>query len=103
MTIIAITSSPEPCTEAGWHAEQYHLDGPVTRALVDSLRPLGSTLVLTAVRQPFFKVESHHFIIKGLLGDTSIRVACHRDHTDETIAIRQLICQHKAEDECQEC
>ncbi|MBO4658045.1 MAG: hypothetical protein J5637_00325 [Prevotella sp.] len=91
MRITAVTASPEPCTEAGWDARQYHLDGEVTRALVDALRPLGSTLLLDALRQPFFKVENHHFIIKGLLGDTSIRVACHRDHTDETRHIREAI------------
>ena len=91
MRIIAITRSPEPCVEAGWHASQYHLDGVVSRQLIDALRPLGTLVLLDRLRQPFFKIEHHHYMIKGLLGDTSIRVACHRDHEEETIKIRKLI------------
>ena len=91
MRIIAITRSPEPCVEAGWQASQYHLDGVVSRQLVNALRPLGTLVLLDRLRQPFFKIEHHHYMIKGLLGDTSIRVACHRDHEEETIQIRKLI------------
>ena len=91
MKITAITRSPEPCVEAGWHASQYHLDGEVSRGLVDAMRPLGTVILLDQLRQPFFKVENHHYMIKGLLGDTSIRIAAHRDHEDETIRIRQII------------
>lgn len=91
MKIIAITRSPEPCVEAGWHASQYHLDSEVDRAFVDALRPLGTLVLLDRLCQPFFKVENHHYMVKGLLGDTSIRVACHRDHEEETQKIRQLI------------
>ena len=91
MRIIAITRSPEPCVEAGWRASQYHLDGVVSRQLIDALRPLGTLVLLDRLRQPFFKIEHHHYMIKGLLGDTSIRVACHRDHEEETIQIRKLI------------
>ena len=95
MSIIRITPSPQPCVEAGWQASQYYLDHPVDRDLVNALRPLGTLLVLDKVRQPFFKVESHHYIIKGLLGDDSIRVAVHRDHTDETQHIIQTINDHE--------
>ena len=83
MRITAITPSPEPCVEAGWHASQYHLDGQVTRDFVLTLRPLGSLLLLDQLRQPFFKIENHHYMLKGLLGDTSIRIAVHRDHEDQ--------------------
>ena len=83
MTITRITPSPEPCQEAGWAASQYYLDGTVTREFAVGLRPLGSLMLLDALRQPFFKIESHHYMIKGLLGDDSIRVACHREHQDE--------------------
>lgn len=91
MKITAIVPSPEPCTEAGWHASQYQLDAEVTREFVMALRPLGSLLLLEFLQQPFFKIESHHYILKGLLGDRSIRVAVHRDHDEETQAIRQMI------------
>ena len=53
MKILRVTPSPEPCVEAGWHASQYYLDGPVTKQLVRSLRPLGSLLLLEHLRQPF--------------------------------------------------
>ncbi len=95
MRITAITPSPEPCVEAGWHASQYYLECPVDIGLVTALRSLGTLLLLDKVRQPFFKVESHHYIIKGLLGDDSIRVAVHRDHTDETQRIIQIINNHE--------
>ena len=91
MRIISITPSPEPCAEAGWHASQYQLDGMVTRELVMSLRPLGSLLLMDSLRQPFFKIESHHYMLKGLLGEKSIRVACHREHEDEIDKIRLMI------------
>ena len=84
MKTIAITPSPEPCAEAGWHAVQFHLDQPVDRTLIMGLRHLGSLMALEHVRQPFFKIESHHYMIKGLLGDKSIRVAAHQEHEEET-------------------
>ena len=91
MRITAITRSPEPCVESGWAARQYHLDGEVTRDFVLSLRQLGSLVLLDQLRQPFFKIENHHYMLKGLLGDHSIRVAVHRDHEAETVRIQQII------------
>lgn len=91
MTITRITPSPEPCQEAGWAACQWHLDSTVTRDFAVSLRPLGALMLLDTLRQPFFKIESHHYMIKGLLGDSSIRVACHRDYQDELETIQHTI------------
>lgn len=91
MTITSITRSPEPCTEAGWIAYQYELSQPISRDIILSLRPLGSFLFLETLAQPFFKIQNHHYMIKGLLNDTSIRVAVHRDHQDEQEPIKQLI------------
>ena len=91
MRITAVTRSPEPCTEAGWLAFQYHLDSPVSRDSILALRPLGSLVFLESLAQPFFKIESHHYIIKGLLGADSIRVAIHGAHQDELLPLRRLI------------
>lgn len=91
MRITNITRSPEPCTEAGWIAFQYHLEQPVSREFIMALRPLGSLVFLDMLAQPFFKVESEHYMIKGLLLDGSIRVAVHGDHLDEQAPIKQLI------------
>jgi hypothetical protein len=89
--ITDITRSPEPCTEAGWMAFQYYLEHPVSRELIMALRPLGSLVFLDMLAQPFFKVENEHYMIKGLLGDGSIRVAVHGEHLDEQIPIKQII------------
>lgn len=91
MRITDITRSPEPCTEAGWLAFQYHLEKPVEGRFIAAMRPLGSMVFLDRLAQPFFKIESQHYMIKGLLGDTSIRVAVHGDHQDEQKEIKKLI------------
>ncbi|MBR6188817.1 MAG: hypothetical protein IKQ59_07680 [Prevotella sp.] len=91
MKIINITRSPEPCTEAGWMAFQYYLERPVSREFIMELRPLGSLVFLDMLAQPFFKIENEHYMIKGLLGDGSIRVAMHGEHLDEQIPIKQII------------
>ena len=91
MKITDITRSPEPCTEAGWLAFQYELEYPITWDFISSLRPLGSFVFLESLAQPFFKIQNHHYMIKGLLNDISIRVAVHRDHQDEQEPIKQLI------------
>lgn len=91
MIITNITRSPEPCTEAGWLAFQYELEHPVSRDFIIALRPLGSFIFLESLAQPFFKIQNHHYMIKGLLNATSIRVAVHKDHQDEQQPIKQLI------------
>ena len=91
MIITNITRSPEPCTEAGWLAFQYELEHPVSRDFIVALRPLGSFIFLESLAQPFFKIQNHHYMIKGLLNATSIRVAVHKDHQDEQQPIKQLI------------
>ena len=91
MIITNITRSPEPCTEAGWLAFQYELEHPVSRDFIIALRSLGSFIFLESLAQPFFKIQNHHYMIKGLLNATSIRVAVHTDHQDEQQPIKQLI------------
>lgn len=91
MKIISIIPSPEPCVEAGWHASQYYLEKPLTRDFVLSLRPLGSLLLMDKLQQPFFKIENHHYMIKGILGQDSLRVAVHRDYPEEETMIRKAI------------
>lgn len=91
MKITNITRSPEPCTEAGWIAFQYELERVVSRDFILALRPLGSFIFLESLSKPFFKIQNHHYMIKGLLNDTSIRVAVHREHLNEQEPIKQLI------------
>ena len=42
----------------------------------------GSFLYLARLKKPFFKVESHEYVIKGVLGDAFFRIAAHRDRID---------------------
>lgn len=91
MKITNIFRSPEPCTEAGWLAFQYELEHPINRDFILALRSLGSFIFLESLTQPFFKIQNHHYMIKGLLNDTSIRVAVHRDHLNEQEPIKQII------------
>ena len=91
MTITAITESREPCAEAGWFAYDWYLEEPVSRDFILALRPLGSLLLLESLIQPFFKVENHYYIIKGVLNDDHIRVAVHREHNDLQEKIKRHI------------
>ena len=70
-----ILPSHEPCVEAGWKAWDLYLSSPTDKEWVLSLRDLGSLTFLSQLRKPFFKVESHHYIIKGILGEDYIRIA----------------------------
>ncbi|MBQ9399888.1 MAG: hypothetical protein IJU27_04550 [Bacteroidales bacterium] len=83
MKILDRIKSREPCVESGWDAFDFLVDAPIDEAFILSLRPLGSFSYMKALKRPFFKIESHHYIIKGLQGDSFFRVAVHRDHMDE--------------------
>jgi hypothetical protein len=84
-------NSPEPCEEAGWVAYDYALDAPLRRGDILRLRPLGAFAYLDKLRQPFFKVESDHYLVKGLEGKQTLRVGVHRDHLDELRAVEAAI------------
>jgi hypothetical protein len=34
------------------------------------------------LKKPFFKIENHHYFIKGILGDDFFRVAVQKDYPD---------------------
>lgn len=73
--IIKIVTSHEPCVEAGWKAWDLYLSSPTDKEWVLSLRDMGALTFLPQLRKPFFKVESHHYIIKGILGENYVRMA----------------------------
>ncbi len=91
MKIINRCESREACEEAGWIAFDYTLDTPMLREDVFRLRTLGAFVFLDKLRQPFFKVENAHYLIKGFEGKTSVRVGIHRDHQNELAAIEQIL------------
>ena len=84
MRIIDRRKSLETCTESGWDAFDLLTASPLTDADIESLRCMeGSFLYLRQLRKPFFKIENHNYVIKGVRGDSFFRFACHRDHLDK--------------------
>ena len=84
MIITGRRKSLEACTEAGWDAFDILTREPLTDEDIESLRIAeGSFLYMRQLKKPFFKIESHNYIIKGVKGDPFFRFAVHRDHTDE--------------------
>lgn len=74
--------SRETCAEAGWFAWDFILEKPLEDAAIFSLRPLGSFVYLSMLSRPFFKIEMPYALIKGLRGDSHIRVAVHNEHRE---------------------
>lgn len=84
MIITGRRKSLEACTEAGWDAFDILTREPLADEDIESLRVAeGSFLYMRQLKKPFFKIESHNYIIKGVKGDPFFRFAVHRDHTDE--------------------
>lgn len=91
MKILQKLISLEPCEEAGWVAYDYQLDAAMAREDILRLRPLGAFSYLPQLRQPFFKVENDHFLVKGLQGQLSVRVGVHRAHLAELARVEAVL------------
>ena len=84
LKIIEIRKSLENCTEAGWDAVDCLLDQEIDDKYIEGLRAVkGSFLYMKMLRKPFFKVESHNYILKGVKGNAFFRLAFHRDSFSE--------------------
>lgn len=76
--------SLEPCTESGWDAVDMLLEEGLTDEDIRKIGTAGgSFLYLARLKKPFFKVESHEYVIKGVLGDPFFRIAAHRDQISQ--------------------
>lgn len=91
MKILEIIPSRERCAEAGWHAYDFILERPMDDDFIRSLRPLGSFLYMQMLKKPFFKIESEHYLLKGIRGDEFFRMAVHGDHLDEMKNVENMI------------
>ena len=91
MKVLQKWLSPEPCEEAGWVGYDYQLDAPMAREDILRLRPLGAFSYLPQLRQPFYKVENDHFLVKGLQGQATVRVGVHRAHTAELTRVEAML------------
>lgn len=91
MKVLKRIESRERCAEAGWFAFDYLLDRKIDKTFILSLRPLGAFVFLEMLSKPFFKIESEHFMIKGLLGDDFFRMAVHRDYMEALTKMEEYV------------
>lgn len=84
MTIIDKRKSLETCTESGWDAVDILLDQPMDDEFIRKIGTIGGSFVyMSMLKSPFFKVESHNYVAKGVKGDMHFRLAVHRDYMSE--------------------
>ena len=95
--VIKRIESQERCAEAGWYAYDFLLAEPITEEEILGLGPLGSFIYLSMLKKPFFKIENHHYFIKGILGDDFFRVAIQKDYPDLLEEIQRLVERPAAE------
>lgn len=91
MKITGKTESREKCAESGWFAWDYLTDEPVDREFILNLRPLGGFVYLDMLREPFFKIESDYYMIKGVQGKNYFRVAVHGKHEEKLQEIEEYL------------
>lgn len=99
MKILEIIESRERCVEAGWFAYDILLDEPMEKEFIKNLRGIGGSFVfLEMLKNPFFKLEADHYILKGVVGNDFFRAAIHTDHVDEELErIKAYIVRDKSE------
>lgn len=86
MKITKITESRERCAEAGWFAYDFLLKEPMDKEFIRSLRGIGGSFVfLEMLKNPFFKLEADHYILKGVIGNDFFRMAVHGDYAKEEL------------------
>ncbi|MCR5108826.1 MAG: hypothetical protein K6B28_11770 [Lachnospiraceae bacterium] len=92
MEITGRRRSLENCTESGWDAFDILTGDPLSDEDILSLRVMeGSFLYLKQLKKPFFKIENHDYMIKGVKGDSFFRFAVHRDHLSEIDRLISLL------------
>ena len=91
MKVVERTESKERCAESGWYAWDCLLDAPMTPEFIKALRPLGAFVYLPMLSRPFFKIESEHFMIKGIEKNNFLRIAVHEDYPEELARVESFI------------
>ena len=91
MKIIGKQPSREKCAESGWLAVDYLLDSNIERNFILKLQPLGNFVYLDMLKQPFFKIENDYYMIKGIEGADSLRIAVHGQHEEELERLETFI------------
>lgn len=75
MKVISVKESVELCTESGWSAYDMALDAGMDRETIIRLGSLGDLTYLEMLKQPFYRIEQAYYMIKGLEGSNTLRVA----------------------------
>ena len=84
MRIIDKRKSLETCTESGWDAVDFLLDAPMDDAFIEGIRRIeGSFLYMRTLKNPFFKLEYHTYVLKGVKGNDFLRMSYHKDSVDK--------------------
>lgn len=91
MKILGKQPSREKCAESGWFATDYLLDQPIDREFILSLKPLGNFVYLDMLKEPFFKIESDYYMIKGVQGKDYFRIAVHGKHEEELEKLERFL------------
>ena len=92
MKITDTRRSLETCTESGWDAVDMLMDEPIDDEWIEGLRRIeGSFVYMKTLRKPFFKLEFHNYVIKGVKGDMFFRLAYHRDYQFLKEEIREIL------------
>lgn len=86
MKVLQIIESRERCAEAGWFAYDFLLDALLDKEFIRNLRGIGGSFVfLEMLKNPFFKLEADHYILKGVVGNDFFRMAVHGDYVEEEL------------------
>ena len=79
--------SLEPCTESGWDAVDLLTQEPLSDEDIESIRGFGGSFIyLKQLKKPFFKLESHLYVIKGVKGDDFFRFSAHGESLEKELA-----------------
>ncbi|MCR5487561.1 MAG: hypothetical protein K6F35_08505 [Lachnospiraceae bacterium] len=92
MEIIGRRKSLTACTESGWDAYDLLTAEPLSDEDIELFREIGgSFLYLKQLKRPFFKVESHSYVIRGSKGESFFRFAAHRESLHEIDRAARLL------------
>ena len=75
MKILSLARSAEACQQADWQAFDVFFSSAVSRDDILSWGSLGQLIYLQQLREPFFRIASSEFLIKGFEGRDNLRIA----------------------------
>ncbi len=88
--VLCIERSLEQCAESGWYAYVFNLTEPLDAELAERLEPLDAELAERLAR-PFLTVRAERLIIRGIFGDSFIRVGVPERDAPEVKMLEEYI------------